>query len=284
MAAFTKNEVGSTEDVVILSIVQEELQNKAVVRPTVMDMSARASKGVKELEIPKFSAAFSGPAAQNADGETPVAFQTFSLDSDTLVLDQWKNLPYRLTDRINVQNVVELEAEAAKSAGQKMATDLDSAILTEMATALQTEEYGTNLGDSAITLANINNARATLKKQNVTDLGGELFLLISVEQEKNMLNIDNFISADKYGARDALLSGEIGRVYGVRVVVSNELADDEAYMYHRSSVAFAAQQEINFEKQRADVRIGAWDYSFKVGYGVKMLDGGKRIVKFIVHT
>lgn len=281
--AFTTTEVGSTEDTIILSIVQEQLLSRAVVRPSVMDMSAQATKGVKSIEVPKFTSRFSGPAAQNPDGTTPVAFQTLDIAVDALDLDQWKNLPYRIPDRISIQNRVDLEAELAASAGKEMAIDLDQAIITEMATATTTVNLG-GTNDDEMTLEAINEARATLKKANVTDLDGELFLLISPELEKDMLNIANFIQADQYGSREALLNGEIGRVYGMRVLVSNLLADDEAYAYHRSCLAFAAQKDVSFERQRADVNLQAWEYSFSVGYGVKLMDGGSRIVKFVDPT
>lgn len=289
MSITSASHVGSTEDTVILSIVQEELLSKAVVRPTVMDMSAQAGKGVKSIDIPKFASSFAGPAAQNPDGTTEVAFQTLSLDVDSLDLDQWKNLPYRIADRVSIQNRVDLEATLAKSAGEQMAIDLDKYVITQLRAAataapdhnIDLDGSATSGAASAITLAGINEARALLKKQNVTDLDGGMVLLISVEQEKNMLNIANFIKADEYGSREALMNGEIGRVYGMRVVVSNLLADNEAFAYHRSAVAFAAQKEVSFERQRASVNLQAWDYSFSVGYGATILDDGKRVVYMV---
>lgn len=283
--AFTTANVGSTEDVVILSIVQEQLLSRAVVRPTVMDMSAQAVKGVKEIEIPRFSTGFGAPDAQPADGVTPVAFKTLDLSTDQLPLNQWKNLPYRIPDRISMQNRVALEAEMAASAGQEMAIDLDQYVIAQLrAGAASTILLDGTAGPgtaAAITLPGINEARAILKKANVTDLDGGMVLLVSVEQEKHMLNIENFIKADQYGAREALLNGEIGRVYGMRVVVSNLLADGEAYAYHRSCCAFAAQKDVSFERQRSDVTLQAWEYSFSVGYGATILDGGKRVVKMV---
>lgn len=287
--SFTTTQVGATESDVILSIVQEQLLSKAVVRPTVRDESARATKGIKSIDLPKFSSPFSGPAVQNPDGATEVAFQTASLAVDTLNLDQWKNLPYSISDRISVQNVVAIEAEMAVSAGREMALDIDEHLIAQLRLAsasapdhiIDLDGNATSGAASAITIAGINEARALLKKQNVTDLGGEMVLLISVEQEKAMLNIGNFIQAEQYGSRDALMNGEIGRVYGLRVLVSNVLNDNEAMVYHKSAVAFASQKEVSFEKQRASVKLQAWEYSFSVGYGSVVLDGGKRAVYMV---
>jgi len=285
MAVFTTANVGSLEDVVILSIVQEQLLSKAVVRPTVEDMSAQATKGVKQIDVPNFASAFGAPDVQNPDGSTEVAFKTLDLAQDSLNLDQWKNLPYRIPDRLSMQNRVDLEAKMATSAGQEMAIDLDEYVIAQMrngaSTSIDLDGNAIPGAATAITLAGINEARAILKKANVTDLDGGMVLLVSVEQEKNMLNIANFISAEKYGAREALLNGEIGRVYGMRAVVSNLLADNESYAYHRSCMAFAAQKDVSFERQRSKVTLQAWEYSFSVGYGATILDGGKRVVKMV---
>lgn len=287
--SFTTTQVGATEDEVMLSLVQEQLLDKAVVRPTIMDMSNEAVKGVKIIDIPKFTAAFGAPVTQNADGSTAAAFKTATLGVDQLALDQWKNLPYRIPDRISIQNKVALEVEMAQSAGQEMAKSIDSYVIAALTADAGSEIALDGLAvasstATSITLAGINEARALLKKANVTDLGGEMTLLISVEQEKAMLNISNFIEADKYGAREALLNGEIGRVYGMRVVVSNLLADGQAFVYHRSCAAFAAQKDVSFERQRSAVTLQAWEYSFSVGYGCEVLDGGNRVVALVEGT
>lgn len=285
--AFTTTEVGATQDDIILSIVQEERLSRAVVRPTVNDMSSQAVKGIDEIKVPRISAALGAPSVQNPDGVTAAPFQTLDLATDSILLNQWKNLPYRLPDRVSIQNRVNLEAEIAKSAGKQMAIDQDEYVIALMRTTTQSVTLsgagGAGLTD-AITIADINRARADLKKQNVTDLDGQLFLLVSVEQEKNMLDIANFIQADQYGSREALLNGEIGKIYGMRVLVSNLLVDFEAFAYHRSCISFAAQKDTSFERQRADVTLQAWEYSFSNGYGASLMDAGERIVKFVDGT
>ena len=164
MAVFTSaSNTGTTEDTIIRSIVQEQLLSKAVVRPTVMDLSSQATKGVKAVSLPRFSAAFSGPAAQNVDGATGVTMQTATFAVDTLNLDQWKNLPYRIPDRISMQSQVNLEAELAASAGKAMAIDLDSTIITEMATATINIQFD-NDTNTTISVANINKAKVSLKR------------------------------------------------------------------------------------------------------------------------
>jgi len=272
----------AVEREVILSIVQDELLKAAKLRPTVSDYSSSVSKGDKSVEIPKFTASFSGPTAQNVDGTTATALQAYTLGTDAIALNKHVNLPYRITDRASTQSAVNLEAEAAKSAGQHMGIYIDDQIIAQLRLAsASTPDHIRALDDggatsgvgAAITLETIAVARQLLKEQNVPQDG--LWLVIPPEQEKNIILIDNFRNADKYGSREALLEGEIGRIYGFRVMVHNGLAANEAFAYSPKAVGFAMQQEVKFESQRAPVDILATDYSFSLLMGDAVLSDGK---------
>lgn len=286
MAAITSAaNTASTEMTLITQIVQAELLENTVILGSVMDHSDKVQDGLKTIEIPRFEAdqtagsgRFGGPSAQNPDGETPVAFKTASLTTDTINLDKWENLPYRIPDRVAMQSRVPLEAELARKAGKEMAIYMDQEIKAVLDTLTKTIAYDDDVNES-MGLVDITEARKELNKENVPQT--DRVLLISPDKEQDMLNIENFIHADKYGAREALLNGEIGRVYGFRVLVSNLLGDDEAYAYHRECVGYAMQKQVDFETQRADVNIRATDYSYAVGWGCTLMYDGRKGVKFV---
>ena len=286
MAAITSAaNTASTEMTLITQIVQAELLENTVILGSVMDHSDKVQDGLKTIEIPRFEAdqtagsgRFGGPSAQNPDGETPVAFKTASLTTDTINLDKWENLPYRIPDRVAMQSRVPLEAELARKAGKEMAIYMDQEIKAVLDTLTKTIAYDDDVNES-MGLVDITEARKELNKENVPQT--DRVLLISPDKEQDMLNIENLIHADKYGAREALLNGEIGRVYGFRVLVSNLLGDDEAYAYHRECVGYAMQKQVDFETQRADVNIRATDYSYAVGWGCTLMYDGRKGVKFV---
>ena len=286
MAAITSAaNTASTEMTLITQIVQAELLENTVILGSVMDHSDKVQDGLKTIEIPRFEAdqtagsgRFGGPSVQNPDGETPVAFKTASLTTDTINLDKWENLPYRIPDRVAMQSRVPLEAELARKAGKEMAIYMDQEIKAVLDTLTKTIAYDDDVNES-MGLVDITEARKELNKENVPQT--DRVLLISPDKEQDMLNIENFIHADKYGAREALLNGEIGRVYGFRVLVSNLLGDDEAYAYHRECVGYAMQKQVDFETQRADVNIRATDYSYAVGWGCTLMYDGRKGVKFV---
>lgn len=280
MATFTTTQTGSLEMDLILSVVQEELIRKAKLRPTVMDMSANVEKGLKSIDIPRYDSHFSNPAAQNPDGVTPVAAQTVDFAVDSLLLDKWVTLPYEIPDRISRQARVNLEAELAASAGRTFAKYIDDELIVALKAASSAApdhitqlQGGTN---DEITLDNIAEARELLNKADVKE--EERFLIVSPAQERAMLNIQNFIEADKYGAREALLDGEIGRVFGFRVMVHNGLGDAEAIAYQKEAVAFAMQKDINFESRRADLKLQKTEYAFSAGWGTVTLEQGVKQV------
>ena len=283
MAAITSAaNTGATEMDLITQIVQAELLENTVILNSVTNHSAMVMDGIKSIDIPRFEAdttpgsgRLGDPSTQNPDGETAAPFQTASLTVDTINLNQWKNLPYRIPDRVAKQSRVPLEAELARKAGKEFAIYMDDEIRGVLATLTAQVTYTTL---NTMALVDITEARKLLNRENVPQ--NDRVLLISPEKEQDMLNIDNFIHADKYGAREALLNGEIGRVYGFRVLVSNLLADGEAYAYHRECVGYAIQNSVDFETQRADVNIRATDYSYAAGWGFTLMYEGRKGVKF----
>jgi N4-gp56 family major capsid protein len=286
MATFTSAaNTGATEMDVISSIVQEELIQASLLRPTVTDLSSMASKGVKSIDWPRFDTASSlSPAAQNPDGTTENAGQTVNFEVDSLDLSDWTSIPYEIPDRVSQQTMINLEAELARSAGRRYGEYMDDQILVQLRLAstaapdhkIDLDGANAHGTATAITLDGIAKARQLLNRANVPQ--SDRYLVIPPEQEKVIIGLDNFRNADKYGSRDALLKGEVGQIYGFRVIVHNGAAANEAMAYHKSSVAVAVQQEVRFETRRATLKLQKTEYSFAMGMGQKVLDEGRRNV------
>lgn len=286
MAAITSAaNTAATEMEMISRIVQTELLENTVVMPTVMDYSSMVEPGIKSLEIPRFEAdqnagsgRFGGPEAQNADGVTEAALKTATLTTDKIDLDQWVNLSYRIPDRVRDQSRVPLEAELARKAGREMAIYMDQQIINTLDASTTTLAFNDTTNED-LELVDITAARRILNRNNVPQ--DDRYLLVSPEKEEDMLNIENFIHADKYGAREALLNGEIGRVYGFRVIVSNLLSQEQVFAYHREAVGFAVQKQVQFETDRPSVTLQVTDYGYSAGWGYTHMYDSKKCVKFV---
>jgi N4-gp56 family major capsid protein len=273
---------GATEMELILSIVQEELVRSGKLLPTVRDFSASVEKGVKSIEIPRFDSHFANPAAQNPDGATATAFQTVNFDVDVLPLDKWVTLPYAIPDRVSMQTRIQLEAELAASAGKTFGRYMDDEIIAKLRLAadgsgtLPNHVQNFSGQDGKIEIADIAKARMLLNRAHVSEQ--DRYLLISPEQESKMLSIPNFIRADQYGAREALLDGEIGRVMGFRVMAHTGLLATEAIAYQKQAVGYAVQKGIKYETKRDDLRLQRDQVAFSAGWGTVLLERGVKQV------
>ena len=99
---------------------------------------------------------------------------------------------------------------------------------------------------------------------------------IGTAQEKNMLAISDFIDASKYGNNEPILNGEIGRVYGMRVMLHTGFGVETSF-WHKSAVGFAFQQQVRVQRDY-ELKNLAWRYSLDYLAGFEVLDGGKRTV------
>lgn len=282
MAAITSAaNTAATEMELISQMVQSELLENTVILGSVSDHSDKLIEGVISVEIPRFEAdqtagsgRFGDPNDVNVDGETTTPRQTASLTTDRIDLNDHKALVYRVPDRVKMQSRVNLEAELAVKAGKEFAIYMDKEIRDVLRTLTSVFAFAnaTDLG-----LADITEARKRLNDNNVPQ--SDRVLLISTAQEKAMLDLPNFIEADKYGARTALMNGEIGQVFGFRVLVSNLLAADESFAYHRECVGYAIQQGIRFESDRPDVGQPGTEYAYSSLWGSTLMYAGQKGVR-----
>ena len=273
---------GATEMELILSIVQEELVRAGKLLPTVKDYSSYAEPGLKSIEIPRFDSHFNNPAAQNPNGTTQTAFQTIDFANDVLNLDKWVTLPYALPDRVVTQSRIRVVSELAASAGKTFARYMDDEIIVRLKAAadgaggLPNHVISVTGSNDSIAIADIAQARMLLNKANVSE--NDRFLIVSPEREKEMLALENFIRADAYGAREALLDGEIGRVFGFRVMAHNGLAAEDAVAYHKDAVGYAIQRGMKYETRRRDLRLQSDEVAFSMGWGTVLLEQGVKQV------
>jgi hypothetical protein len=75
-----------------------------------------------------------------------------------------------------------------------------------------------------------------------------------------------------------LINGEIGKLYGMTVVMSNVVTAGLPIVYHKSAVGFAQQMTPEYQTN-FDLKNTAKEYLLQHIYGVEVLDSGKRQVK-----
>lgn len=269
-------EAGSTRQALVSSIVQEVIAEKAQLLPLVTDYSGQAQPGSLSLGIPRrdtFAAATKSENTAVSNSE-----MTFSVDTITF---EHKYVSAKIEDMARVQSSVDIPSEVVKEIGEAMAREADALILAQLklAQASHLKAY-TDATNDDIELADVISMRTLLRsngKVHFNDPAKPNFLLVSPEQEGYLLSLQNLIDASKYGDSSVIMNGEIGSVFGLRVIVSDLLDADECIAFAKDSVAFAAQQQFKLEFDRDLANLA----DFYVGsglFGSKVLHAGKRNV------
>jgi N4-gp56 family major capsid protein len=276
MADMGVTETSAAGQDIVSAVVQTQLEASAQLIFTIQDESARATKGAKSVSFPRAGALDPADKAEN----TPTTTQALTYAADQLLLTGHVQTLVRLEDIASVQAIVDVEADILKRAATGMAKKFDTAIYTALrdgASASAPDHIvALSSGGTALDEAAILGARKLLDLQNVP--ADDRFMVVSPYQEAQLLAIANFIQAERYGSNMPIMNGELGRVFGFRVIKTTVAASAVVLCYHRSACAFARQVDPKWEAQRAPLEYLADNYSLSSLYGVKVLDSGKRNV------
>ena len=270
-------EAGDTRQALVSSIVQEVIAEKAQLLPLVTDYSAQAQPGAQSLGVPRRDTFSASTKAENT-GVTN-SEMTFSVDTISFA---HKYVSAKIEDIARVQSSVDVPGEVVKEIGEAMAREADALILAQLklgstATPDHILPYNDATNDD-IELADITNARALLRSQGVMFNDENNYLLVSPEQESFLLSIEGLIDASRYGDV-TVQSGEIGKIFGFRVVVSDLLSPTESIFFNKGACAFASQMNFKLEYQR-DLDNLADHYVGSGLMGAKVLAAGKKNIFF----
>jgi N4-gp56 family major capsid protein len=267
-------ETSATAKAMIASLAQKYLVQESKMMGLVTNVSALAIPGASSIKLPRAGGFTVGDKAENTAADRQVS----AFAADTLSLNIHRQVQFLVEDIAGLQASVDVVAEYILRASKDLALDIDNKIIDQLklASAASPDHLiqFTDATNEDIELADIVNARKLLAIQNINPR--ECFMAVGPDQEANMLKIANFIEAEKYGSSMPIMAGEIGMVYGLRVIVHTSLAQ-EALFWHPSAVAFALQQNVRVQSDY-DIRNLGTNYSLDYVGGFKVLDSGKRNV------
>ena len=259
----------------VSKMAQEYLVQQSVLMPAVSDFSALAVKGANSIALPIVG----GFSVASKVGGTQADASTSAFSKDQIALNQHRYIQWLIEDISDWQSNVGVLAEYVKRATADLALDIDEKIIAELALASSTApDHQLKFNDivnNDLELIDLLEARKLMIDKNINPK--ELTVLIPSSKEKDMLQIDNFIDASKYGSSEGVMNGEIGRAYGMRVLVHTSVASSAMSVFHKSAVGFALQQGMRFQSEKDLANLGT---RFSIDYlgGFKVLDGGERCV------
>ena len=247
----------------IASLVQRELKESASLLSCVQDVSSFARPGFKRVEIPKLSSftvqdrAFGAAASENS-GLTGV--------NDIIDLDKNKIILFGYDSKDELQSSIEYKVAAITRAASAHGREVNSDIITEWESVADLSVNGAVPAD--ITIDNILEMREKLMK-NFADMSTVKFV-VAADQERILLGLPEFSRYDyRGGGASPIVNGTIGFVYGIPVVINQQLKAQQAFMVAPEGCGFAFQASPGVEEEM-DLRYGTGGRQIAVDqlYGV----------------
>lgn len=232
----------NTKNDLIVSAVQKNLIEKAVLATTVRDVSAFAVKGAEAFRVPKLN---NFSPVNRAFGSTADA--TILTDSwDRINLDYNMYVAWLFDSRDIYQSTLDYQIEASMRSSAALAKDVDQKIIS-------TIDLVAGVEVSAAAFTTIKDQVLELRRQLLQN-GAEIAkmtIAIGVDKEAEMLAEADFVRADFYGSAN-VKTGQIGMLYGIPVVISRLIVGDEMKMYDADGIGLAFQGGVEMSTQQAN--------------------------------
>jgi N4-gp56 family major capsid protein len=257
----------------IVSMVQQKLIESAVIAPSLMNVSSFAKPGLSSVEFP-YSNYFT---VKKKTSKVATEAEALTYSSDKIDLNQHAYVKWVIESKAQIQSAVNLEVDALENAALAHAEDFDK-YLYDLLYAAGTNVPFTGAG-TKIASGDIVDARKIIKASKVRNFAGNVFLAINSAEEASMLKIADFVDASKYGSNVPVLNGEIGQVYGVKVLVTESVDAGKPVMYHKESLYWALQKSPTFMSQDDLENIGK-KYLIDQLAGAKIMKSGVLNVHF----
>jgi N4-gp56 family major capsid protein len=257
-------QLSATKNDLITSLVQKELKFRAKLLATVTDLSSYAGKGMKSISFPKLSSF----TVENRASAAPGEIQALSATTDKLDLNLNAYVSWLVDSSDEIQSSIDVQIENALRAASAHGRYVDEQIISVLENGA-----GLDIGTAPITSDLILDAREYLVKSFADP--ASCVMMVGPDQEKVMLKIADFVRADYYGSSN-IPSGEIGRVWGMPVMVHQGVAAGKAYFYSKDAVGIAFQKAPSMAEQ-PEIAYGtnAKRVAIDQLFGVKALQTGE---------
>lgn len=257
-------ELGPTKQEIIAEVAQRVLIDSSKWLGTVRDVSNRAIKGASSISFPKYSSLFT---VENRASATAGTNQNPAFAKDTMNLDIRAHIQWLVDADDEIESTLDVQRELIQHATLEHARDLD----VRMKGIAETAGIPTTTAAALITQDVVLEMQQVLFQNKANP--NRLFLQVSPAQHAALLKIDPFVSADQYGgSARPLVSGVLGTIYGIQVVMNTTLDADEYYMYDSEGMAVGFQRQPQFdEDERPEFGAGSKLQVLTQKYGLKAL-------------
>ena len=226
-------------------------EKSLVVKPLVRAMSMVGKKG-DTIHIPKPDR---GDASAKA-AETQVSLIAGTTGELVVTIDQHFEYSRLIEDITDVQALNSLRRFYTEDAGYALATNVDTALITEAGTGFTAQMSFVDGGiDASGPAVAFNDAgfRAAIQILDDNNVPGESrVFVIPPAVKREMLGVSQYISSD-FVTGQPVTNGKIGSLYGVDIFVSTNLATDggetDCLLFHKDALVLAEQLGVRTQTQ-----------------------------------
>lgn len=267
------NVVSNSE--IIGELTQRQLIAQSKFLGTVMDVSRYAAPGRNAIEFPK---AGNFTVVKKVSG-TPVSSEALTYTNDILDLDQQAVVRWGIEWKAGIQSEVNVMNDAIGRASRAQALQVDIDIMTELYAS--SGAALTAQADNSFTRENITSMIESLDLADVPEDGR--VLAINPTEKKKIMDIADFVNANKLGSDRIVSKGQIGELFGIPVISSTVVTTLEPIMYFNEALAFGFQKAPEF-KSDEDLDNLSDEYVLWQLYGLKGLLGTNAAVSMDLAT
>lgn len=243
----------------IATAAQKSLAFAAKLLPLITDYSFMVGKGMKSLDLPKLGEFTVTDRGTGAAADAVVLTDA----SDQMLLNKVPHINFIIDPQDEIQSRLDVQMEYAIRAAAAQGRFVDTKIVAEIATV--GTAHGTT-GD--ISKAWVLAARDYLQGNNADISAASI--MVGHDQEKVLLGIDDFVRYDSRGVVSPVVTGAIGSLYGVPVVMSNAFGAQKYAMVEKGGIVLAFQRTATIGTN-PDVKYGptAQRWAIEAQFGVK---------------
>lgn len=233
-------EVGATKEALIAAVVQRELISGSIVAPYCYDVSQYCEPGAKTIEFPKAGHFTVSNRTEGSAGDASVV--TYS--TDMLSLNKNAYVAWIVDYKSKVQSKIDVQMDLAARAAKAHAKYLDTQIIAELEAA----------GDATATAGTVSYAILTEMMQTFMSRIGDKSQgawLFGPSAWGTLIGLDEFKRADVFGNAN-IPTGSIGSIFGVPVVISDQVGSNTYYLFDKQAIAFGVQAGPSYSEQMAN--------------------------------
>lgn len=239
--AYGSTQTDALKAELVAAVVQRELIEGAKVAPRCLNVSQFCVPGAKTIDFPKAGSLTVVNRAEGTAGDA--AALTYGVD--TLPLSFNAYVSWIVDYKSQVQSSIDVQLDTAARAARAHSAYLDQQIIAELETA----------GDATATVGAISYSIILEMMERFLSREGRqdaATLLVGPAVWAQLMNINEFKSAEVYGGQAMIPTGVVGRIHGVEVVMSSKVAASRFYLFDREAIAFGVQAGPSYSEQGAN--------------------------------